>query len=1101
MRIKYATLFLGLASCWSVCGLAQNAVSTGSMSGVVRDPGGQVVVHASVVAVDEATGEKASSVTNDSGIFNFPVLKVGIYDVSFSSAGFKTARIKGLIVGVGHMTDTGASLSIGEVSETVVVDAGDASTLNPTDTTVGTLVQQGTLQGLPISGRRYTDLVLLTPNVTTDGEYGHITFAGQPGGQLSGYSNTASSSSNANGSSSFSVDGADSTSYYTGDSRGNTRLPFLFGMQSIQEFQVQSNVYNAAYGGAGAGFINTVTKSGTNTWHGDAYYYNRNSGTGTNDAIDKAAGNPKPVNVLQQFGADIGGPIRKDKMFFYFDYEQQRQKDPLYSVNTAQAATTEANFNVPVGTPLPTPNSHYPTAASISEAGAQASGYTSPIYLQGVANALNVIHSNLGPRARRRDEYEFFPKLDWQISSKDRISALYNYVHFQTPGGIITYSPESFAGDESLGNNGVRDHVGTIHWTHTFGPSLLNDAYVSYVRDEQIQAPSGLAPSSTTPQMILTAPSTLFLGNPVFAYGDEREYQWQFADHLTYILGKHQLDMGYNLNHEAIATNQPGNFYGQYIFTSLEDFALGKWDIFQQTAGNPKFDFSAPFMGFYVNDTWRATQKLTLTGGLREDFEIYANPAGNPALPFTQVFHNQYQRVSPRLGFSYAPFSKTVVRGGIGMYYELFEGANYQNSTQANGVSQTNLSLTDFSSSTIAANQTPSFPGALPGSNSNFAGGTNIATIASNFKTPSVISSSLQIDQEIAPHTILSVGSLWSHGMHITASTAYDLNQKQATGTTTYVLPSGQTVVDPNLDSHFLQEGLISSNFGQINALISPGINNYNSVFVELNRQMSHGVSVIMSYTLSKSTQSGVDFYNQFDMGETRGLSLLDQRHRLSVAAVYAPDVSFENHFEQAVLKDWKVSLLSQFNSGRPYTGVIGTGTYQACTTGYTLNAAGNLCTNTTTSATETPTPSTGGSLNDSAALQSTPNTAAGLLGGGSPGYGLAPGDGMNTFVGPWITEIDLGIERGFHVTEKQTIVLKAQVFNLFNTADYFVEAGNGINQVQYIANGPTCGDGMTLNQTCTLTPNNGPGGFGTRTAISQSNPGRIMQFSFAYKF
>ncbi len=1062
------------------CGFAQNGVSTGALSGVIHDPAGQVIAQATVVAVAEGTGERLTSTTNNAGIYDFPTLKVGTYDVTVTSPGFKTAAIKGLVVGVGHETDGPATLSIGDASETVSVNGGAASTLNPTDTTVGTLVEQDVVEGLPLSGRRYTDLVLLTPNVTADGQFGHISFAGQSGGDLSGYNNTAGGASNANGATSFTVDGADSTSYYYGDNRGFTRIPYVFGLQSVQEFQVQPNVYNSAYGGAGAGFINTVTKSGTNRWHGDAFYYNRNSGTGANDAVDKAAGNQKPVNVLQQFGADLGGPIMKDKMFFYFDYEQQRHKDPLYAVNPAQAATNEVTFGVPAGTALPAPNSHYPVAASISQDQATANP-TNPIYLQGVSNALNVIHSNLGSRARRRDDYEFFPKFDWQLGSNDHITALYNYNHFQTPGGIITYSPESFAGDELLGNNGVRDHVGVVHWTHILSPRLVNDAYVSYARDEQLYSPSGLAGAATSPEMILTSPSTLLLGNATFSYNNLREYQWQFADHISWQLGKNQLEFGYNLNHDAIANNNPGAFYGQYIFLSPQAFALGKWNIFEQTAGDPKFNFSDPFMGFYANDTIRASEKLTISAGLREDFQLYPNPVGNPALPFTQVFHNQFERLSPRLGFSYSPLTKTVIRGGFGLYYEIFVGGNYQNSTQANGVSQTQVTLQDFSTSTIAAAQAPSFPSALPSTYAGFAGATNIVTIANNFKTPSVINSSLQIDQELAPHTILTVGTLWSHGMHLTSSSAYDLNQKLPTGSTTYILPNGGQVVEPNLDSGLLQEGLIAPSFGQINALISPGIDNYNSLFVQLNRQVSHGANFIVSYTLAKSTQSGVDFYNQFNLGETRSLSLLDQRHRLSVAGVYAPEAAFDNGFAQALAEHWKISLLSQFNSGRPYTGVVGT----------------SLIPSTTTPGTYT----SGNSLNDTAALQGTANTAAGLVGGVSPGFGLAPGEGLNSFTGPWITEIDLGVERSFQLTEKQSISLKAQIFNLFNSANYYVEAGSGINQVQYNATGSTCGDGKTLNQVCTLTANNGTGGFGTRTSISQPNPARIAQFSFSYNF
>ncbi len=1039
---------------------AQNAVSTGTLSGVVHDPSGAVVSHAAVNILSATTGIKQSSTTNESGIYTLPVLPIGTYDVTITAPGFKATVLTGVNIGVGQVADGSATLAIGQGAEQVTVEA-ENSTLDVSDVSIGTLVQKQTIDDLPLSGRRYTDFVLLTPNVTTDGQFGHITFAGQSGGDLSGYNNTSGGASNANGASSFTVDGADSTSYYYGDNRGFTRIPYVFGLQSIQEFQVQPNVYNSSYGGAGAGFINTVTKSGTNLWHGDAFYYNRNSATGANDAIDKAAGNPRPLNVLQQFGADIGGPIRKDKLFFYFDYEQQRHKDPLYAVNPAQAATTETDFGVPAGTTLPTSNSHYPAAASISQNEATADP-TNPIYLQGVANALNVIHSNLGARARRRDDYEFFPKIDWQIDEKDRLTVLYNYNHFQSPGGIITFSPESFGGDELLGDNGVRDHVAALHWTRVISPTLVNDLHFGYVRDEQLYNPSGLAGSPTSPEMILTAPSTLLLGNATFAYNNLREYQWQLADQVTYTRGKHQLDFGYSLNHDAIANNNPGTFYGQYIFTSLQAFALGKWNIFQQSTGNPKYNFSDPFQGFFVNDTYRLASNLTLTGGIREDFQLYPNPAGNPALPFTQTFHNQFERVSPRLGFSYAPLSKTVVRGGFGLYYEIFVGGNYQNSTQANGVSQTSLSLTDFSADTIASAQSPSYPAALPSTSPDFGSGTNIATIAPNYKTPSVINSSLQVDQQVAPQTTLTVGTLWSHGMHITSSTAYDLNLNLPTGTTNYLLPNGATIVEPNLNN--LTEGRINPDFGQINALTSPGVNNYVSFFTQLNRQVRQGANVIVSYTLSKSTQSGVDFYNQFDLSGTHGLSLLDQRHRLSVAVVYAPQVAFSNEAAQAVLKDWTVSMISQFNSGRPYTGLVS-------------------------------------DLNDSAALQSTANTAAGLGGGNSPGYGLAPGEGINSFDGPWITEIDLGLQRRIHLTEKQSITLKGQIFNLFNSANYYVQAGSGINQVQYNLASSGCVDDSATSQTCPLTANNGVGGFGTRTSIAQPNPPRIAQFSFSYNF
>lgn len=1070
--LQRRALFFGLGVLLGVsCLFSQNAVSTGSLSGTLHDPSGAVTPNVTVVLTNDATGVQTRTQSNSEGIYIFPSLPIGTYDATFTQQGFRTSELKGLDITVGHTTNADVVLQLGSASEQVSVEAS-AETLNPTDVNVSTVVQQHLIETLPLSGRRYTDFVLLTPNVTMDGEFGHVSFAGQQGGTLSGYSNTAGGSSNANGSAVFTVDGSNATSFYYGDARGFTRLPFLFGLQSVQEFQVVPNAYNAAYGGAGAGFINTVTKSGTNAWHGDAFYYNRNSGLGANDAVDKASGYPRPLNVLQQYGADLGAPLVKDKLFFFFDFEGQRQKQPLYVAGTTQQGVNETSFGVPAGTALPAPDSHFPVSSSLTPAQATANPLN-PLYLQGVSNALNEIQTNIGPRQRRRDMEEFFPKLDWQPDEKDHFTFLYNYNHFQSPGGIITFSPEAFAGIEALGDNGVRDHQAAAHWIRVISPAAVNDFHASWVRDEQLYNPTGLV-DPTAPLVQLIQPQYFALGNETFSYDDLREYQFELADHLTYTHGKNEFEFGVDFNRARFADNNPGNFYGQYLFLTLQDFALGKWDIYDQTTGNPKFNFTVPYVGFYGNDTIRLLPNFTLSLGVREDFQIFPNPKGNPALPFSNVYNNQYERVSPRIGFSYQPFAKTVIRGGIGLYYGLLAAVNYQNSTQANGVSQTALQLTDIGNANSVPNQQAVvFPNRLPSNDPDFAAGTNIAVIAPGFKPPEVTNASLQIEVEVAPRTKVVAGSMWSHGVHLTASTAYDMNLFPISGQTTYVVCpsgtpatasscSGPSYVGPTMDSGLLRDGLISSQFGQINALISPGVNNYVSGFTEVTRQMAHGFSAIMSYTFSKTTQSGVDFYNQFDFSNTRGLSLQDQRHRLSVALVYAPEVKFSNAAAKAIFSNWAISLLSQFNSGHPYTGL--------------LNPAAN-----------------GDYLNDTAALQSTANSAAGIA-----GRGPSPDLGLSGFEGPWITEVDLGLERKFYITEHQSFTFKAQAFNLFNSANYYVQFGSGINQYQYNPVGSTCGDGKSLNQTCYLLQ---APGFQTFESISQPNGPRIMQFSLTYSF
>jgi Carboxypeptidase regulatory-like domain len=1072
--------FVRISSClWAaillspICGFAQNAVSTGALSGTCRDPQGLALQNVAVELSNDSTGLHEKTLTNAEGVYLFSDLSIGKYEVTFSLAAFRTADLPDVEVTVGHTTNADVALQLGAVSDKMIVEAA-GTTLNPTDTNPSTVIEKQVIDGLPLSGRRYTDFVLLTPNVTMDGEFGHVSFAGQQGGTLSGYSNTSGGSSNANGTSAFTVDGSNATSVYYGDARGFTRIPYLFGLQSVQEFQVVPNAYNAAYGGASAGFINTVTKSGGNLWHGDAFYYNRNSGTGANDAVDKASGYSRPLNVLQQFGADIGGPVVKNRLFFYFDYEQQRQLQPLYVAGTTQAGVNETSFGVPAGTPLPAPDSHFPAAVPVTPAEASANPLN-PLYLQGVSNALNVIQSNIGARERRRDDVEFFPKADWQVGSNDRLTFLYNYNRFTSPGGIITFSPEGFGGIEALGDNGVRDHVASINWSHIINSSAVNNVHASWVRDEQLYNPTGLV-NPSAPLVQLIQPQFFALGNETFSYNNLREYQLELTDRLTYVHGRHQLEFGVDFNRARFANNNPGTFYGQYLFLTLQNFALGKWDIYTQGAGNPRFNFSVPYFGTYVNDTMRLRPNFTLSAGIREDFQIYPNPAGNPALPFSNHFNNQYQRISPRVGFSWQVLPKTVVRGGIGLYYGNLAAANYQSSTQQNGVAsqQASLQLTDTGNpNTVPTEQAVVFPNRLPSNDPRFAAGTNIAVIAPGFKSPSVTNASLQIDQEIAPRTKLTAGSMWSHGVHLTSSTAYDLNELPPSGQTTYIVCpqgtpakaascSGQATVGPNLDSGLQREGAISSQFGQINALISPGVNNYVSFFTQVNRQVSHGLSVVMAYTLSKTTQSGVDFYNQFDLKDTRGLSLQDQRHRLSVAAIWTPQTRFTAPAAKALLSNWSISLLSQFNSGHPYTGRLN--------------------------------PSTNGSyLNDSAALQTTANSAAGLA-----GRGPAPNVGLNAFTGTWITEIDMGLKRKFRLTEHLDVTFEAQVFNLLNSANYFIQAGGGINSYEYNPTGPTCGNGTSLNQTCYLVP---APGFQTFQSISQPNGPRIFQFSLRLGF
>jgi hypothetical protein len=1067
-RIRLVLTTVLVLVCLPQLAIAQNAISGGAISGVVTDPSGALVYGASVAMANESTGVQQTTQTNNTGFYSFPFALVGSYSLSFEQAGFQKTSVNHVIVQIGQTTSQNISLKLGSTQESVSVTAS-TPLLRPTDSSLSTVVNDKLIEELPLSGRRYTDFVLLTPNANADGEFGLVSVGGQQGGADSGYAN-------GNGSNSFTVDGANDTSNYFGDARGRTRVPYVFGEQSIQEFQVADSPYSAAYGGAGSGFVNTVTKSGTDTLHGNAFYFNRNSGTGANDAVDHANGVPRPLNVLQQFGADLGGPLVRHKAWFYFDYEQQRQLEPISVINTGYAAISETDFtNVATGTPLPPPNGPFPVPASFSTAPAPGSP-DYPTYLQQVSNALNAIHSNLGQRARRRDDLSFFPKLDWQLGNQDHFTFDYNYNRFNSPGGTFTFNPVAGNGIEALPNNYVRDHHATLHWTHTISPVLLNDFHVSYLRDEQIGTPSGLI-DPNFPNILLFARGFFNLGNPTYANADTKEYQWTFGEQLTYVRGRHNLKFGMDFNRTHVSDFFPGNFLGTYGFFDVTSFALGAYGFYNQSGGNPHFPFTFPYYAFYVQDKFQLRHNLTLDYGVREDFQVYPQPKENPAFPATGQFPNRYRRLSPRIGFAYQPVEKTVVRGGFGMFYEVFNGINYENSVISNGlVSQQGTTSASFGS--LGA---PTFPNTL--GNALFSASSNISLVSPGFKTPYIMSSNLEIQRELAPNTTLTLGTLWTHGVHLIASSAYDLNLKPPSGTTTYVVCpsptsvsgcSGPTFSGLNLDSGLVShsEGLITKAFGQINALITPGVNQYNSFYAHLQRRVSQGLSLMASYTFSKGLQTGVDFSNQFDLRDAHAPTLLDQRHRLSIAAVYsrgAPNLS--SQAARRLLSNWTISTVMQFNSGRPYTGLLNS----ACT-GVDVNTCNS-----------------GNNLNDSNFSPSTSNSAGGIAGSGP-----SPNLNLDSFYGPWINEVDLGIARTLHLTERHNVTIKVQAFNLLNHPNYYVQNGSGINATQYNPIGTNCGDGATFNQTCYLVPNPL---FKTLQSVSELNGPRVFQFAFYYRF
>jgi hypothetical protein len=476
---------------------------------------------------------------------------------------------------------------------------------------------------------------------------------------------------------------------------------------------------------------------------------------------------------------------------------------------------------------------------------------TNPRYLQQVSNVVNALNSNLGTKPRQRNDLVVTSRLDYKASPRDTLFFSFNLNRFDSPGGVITDPTVGNYGMQTLANAYVRTFQASLGWTHAFSSRLLNEFHVSTSQDNQIATPTGFAPNA--PTIILDSPAAFILGNAPFSIGRVFERQYSLSDRVDYVRGKHTLQFGFDFTRAYDADTNDGGAdpnaavvfgspLGSYEFSNLENFALGEYNLFSQASGNPRFSFSVLYYGFYAQDTFRVLPQLTLEMGLREDFQVYPQPAENPAFPLTGQYPNQFLRLAPRFGFAWQPTERTVVRGGFGQFYTNMNGLNYRNAIISNGLPSQQSSLSISFNGGAPNQQLPTFPNILPANSPLFQASPDISLVSPQFRVPYVLQASLQVEREIFENTTLAIGTMWTHGVHLLSGSAYDLNLNPPQGTATYIVCppgtttapcAGPTIVLPNMDNGLLTEGRINPNLGQINELISPGQNDYNSLFVQ----------------------------------------------------------------------------------------------------------------------------------------------------------------------------------------------------------------------------------------------------------------------------
>src|ERR1700682_3586319 len=383
------------------------STTTGAIGGVVSNPNKEVVPGAALTVKSTRTKQEDTATTDDQGHFSIVNLERGTYSITINASGFSPYTQEKVIVEVGRVTDLTAAVSVGPVQAGTVEITSEAPVINTSQQDFSNNTNQVSINNLPINGQRWSNFALLNPGTQPDGHFGLISFRG-----ISGLLNNST------------IDGGDNNQAFFSEERGRTRLSYTVSQSAVREFQVNTSNYSAEYGRAAGGVVNAVTKSGTNHFHGDAFYYQRNNKWGARNPLGFLntfnAGVTtklpfKPEDVRHRFGGSIGGPVKKDKLFFFFNYDEQRRNFPGLAIFSDGSFLTNTNVNRTVLKAAP---------RNLTDTQ--------------IDSVLTFLNTLTGPVPRRGNQRIFFPKVDWNITPNHTFTGSYNRLRWVSPAGIQT---------------------------------------------------------------------------------------------------------------------------------------------------------------------------------------------------------------------------------------------------------------------------------------------------------------------------------------------------------------------------------------------------------------------------------------------------------------------------------------------------------------------------------------------------------------------------------------------------------------------------------------------------------------------------------------